>query len=140
MAKLSSKLAAIAQPVERILGKDEVASSNLASSSKKKPRTPTGFRLSSFLHCMLPIPKTDTETDTGCILPSAIRTAMLPIITAPSPNLGMVLSLLSSFVDHATGDFLSGVASGLGMEIIRVTVNDYGSSDNILYGEPIRPD
>ena len=27
--------AAIAQPVERILGKDEVASSNLASSSKK---------------------------------------------------------------------------------------------------------
>ena len=84
--------------------------------------------------------KTDTKTDTGCILPSAIRTAMLPIITAPSPNLGMVLSLLSSFVDHATGDFLSGVASGLGMEIIRVTVNDYGSSNNILYGEPIRPD
>ena len=34
MAKLSSKSAAIAQPVERILGKDEVASSNLASSSK----------------------------------------------------------------------------------------------------------
>ena len=29
--------AAIAQPVERILGKDEVASSNLASSSKRKP-------------------------------------------------------------------------------------------------------
>ena len=37
MAKLSdgnSIFAAIAQPVERILGKDEVASSNLASSSK----------------------------------------------------------------------------------------------------------
>ena len=34
MARLSSKFAAIAQPVERILGKDEVASSNLASSSK----------------------------------------------------------------------------------------------------------
>ena len=33
MAKLSAN-AAIAQPVERILGKDEVASSNLASSSK----------------------------------------------------------------------------------------------------------
>ena len=32
----SSIFAAIAQPVERILGKDEVASSNLASSSKKK--------------------------------------------------------------------------------------------------------
>ena len=30
------KNAAIAQPVERILGKDEVASSNLASSSKMK--------------------------------------------------------------------------------------------------------
>ena len=30
------KNAAIAQPVERILGKDEVASSNLASSSKIK--------------------------------------------------------------------------------------------------------
>ena len=42
MAKLSSKLAAIAQPVERILGKDEVASSNLASSSKKEPK-PLGF-------------------------------------------------------------------------------------------------
>ena len=36
MAKLSSEYAAIAQPVERILGKDEVASSNLASSSKKQ--------------------------------------------------------------------------------------------------------
>ena len=34
--------AAIAQPVERILGKDEVASSNLASSSKKKAR-PKGW-------------------------------------------------------------------------------------------------
>ena len=31
------KNAAIAQSVERILGKDEVASSNLASSSKRKP-------------------------------------------------------------------------------------------------------
>ena len=34
--------AAIAQPVERILGKDEVASSNLASSSKKAV-IPTGM-------------------------------------------------------------------------------------------------
>ena len=57
--------AAIAQSVERILGKDEVASSNLASSSKKKPRTPTGFRLSSFLRYVAPSPKTDTETDTA---------------------------------------------------------------------------
>ena len=32
------KNAAIAQPVERILGKDEVASSNLASSSKDTPK------------------------------------------------------------------------------------------------------
>ena len=37
--------AAIAQPVERILGKDEVASSNLASSSKDSPK----FRLRRFL-------------------------------------------------------------------------------------------
>ena len=36
------RYAAIAQPVERILGKDEVASSNLASSSKKKVR-PKGW-------------------------------------------------------------------------------------------------
>ena len=36
------KHAAIAQPVERILGKDEVASSNLASSSKKSV-IPTGM-------------------------------------------------------------------------------------------------
>ena len=43
-----SKNAAIAQSVERILGKDEVASSNLASSSTRKPETPTSFRLSSF--------------------------------------------------------------------------------------------
>ena len=38
----SSIFAAIAQPVERILGKDEVASSNLASSSIKNPK-PFGF-------------------------------------------------------------------------------------------------
>ena len=37
MFKLSRN-AAIAQPVERILGKDEVASSNLASSSKDTPK------------------------------------------------------------------------------------------------------
>ena len=42
MAKLSGEHAAIAQPVERILGKDEVASSNLASSSKKSV-IPTGM-------------------------------------------------------------------------------------------------
>ena len=42
MQKLSEKNAAIAQPVERILGKDEVASSNLASSSKKEP-IPSGI-------------------------------------------------------------------------------------------------
>ena len=64
MARLSEN-AAIAQPVERILGKDEVASSNLASSSKKKPRAPTGFRLSSFLCYTALTPKTDTETDTA---------------------------------------------------------------------------
>ena len=65
IAKLSDTNAAIAQPVERILGKDEVASSNLASSSKKKPRAPMGFRLSSFLPHMVPTPETDTETATG---------------------------------------------------------------------------
>ena len=64
MQKLSAN-AAIAQSVERILGKDEVASSNLASSSMKKPRTPTGFRLSSFLRYMVLTQKTDTETDTA---------------------------------------------------------------------------
>ena len=42
MQKLSAN-AAIAQPVERILGKDEVASSNLASSSTKKPEIPMDF-------------------------------------------------------------------------------------------------
>ena len=62
------KNAAIAQSVERILGKDEVASSNLASSSKKKPGIPTDFRLSSFLCYMVPTPKTDTETDTATFL------------------------------------------------------------------------
>ena len=39
--------AAIAQPVERILGKDEVASSNLASSSK--PSEICGFQRVFFL-------------------------------------------------------------------------------------------
>ena len=39
IAKLSDTNAAIAQPVERILGKDEVASSNLASSSKTPDST-----------------------------------------------------------------------------------------------------
>ena len=64
ISKLSGN-AAIAQSVERILGKDEVASSNLASSSMKKPRTPTGFGLSSFLCGMEALTETDTKTDTG---------------------------------------------------------------------------
>ena len=54
-----------AQHGKNPIGKDEVASSNLASSSTKKPRTPTGFRLSSFL-CYVAIPtETDTKTDTA---------------------------------------------------------------------------
>ena len=64
MAKLSGTHAAIAQPVERILGKDEVASSNLASSSIKKPRAPTGFRLFFFTLYNFPLLKTETETET----------------------------------------------------------------------------
>ncbi len=40
--KAVRRYAAIAQQVERILGKDEVASSNLASSSKETVN-PTGF-------------------------------------------------------------------------------------------------
>ena len=43
------KYAAIAQSVERILGKDEVASSNLASSSTKKPEIPTDFGFLLFI-------------------------------------------------------------------------------------------
>ena len=42
-----AKNAAIAQPVERILGKDEVASSNLASSSK----TPDSEQESGVFFC-----------------------------------------------------------------------------------------
>ena len=80
MAKLSTN-AAIAQQVERILGKDEVASSNLASSSKKKPRTPTGFRLSSFLPHMVPNPKTDTETDTASFFTQNF--SIIPYYDAP---------------------------------------------------------
>ena len=46
--------AAIAQPVERILGKDEVASSNLASSSKNPDSyLESGFFFYSAVHSML---------------------------------------------------------------------------------------
>ena len=69
--------AAIAQPVERILGKDEVASSNLASSSKK-PGTPTSFRLSSFLHCAVTATETDTKTDTAIFSHAKIYYDRLP--------------------------------------------------------------
>lgn len=48
----------------KMIGKDEVASSNLASSSIKKPRTPTGFRFFCFLRYAAAITETDTETDT----------------------------------------------------------------------------
>ena len=47
--KLSIENAAIAQPVERILGKDEVASSNLASSSMKNLRASTALGFLLFL-------------------------------------------------------------------------------------------
>ena len=55
--------AAIAQPVERILGKDEVASSNLASSSKKalEPQRFWGF---CFFAENLTAKKTTTKTTT----------------------------------------------------------------------------
>ena len=48
------KYAAIAQPVERILGKDEVASSNLASSSKTPDsEQESGVFFYSAVHSML---------------------------------------------------------------------------------------
>ena len=62
--------AAIAQPVERILGKDEVASSNLASSSRKtlEPQRLSGF---SFLQRKpLQLPNGDdlvTGADFSCL-------------------------------------------------------------------------
>ena len=48
-AIISELSAAIAQPVERILGKDEVASSNLASSSKNKPHPLDGVYFLNWL-------------------------------------------------------------------------------------------
>jgi len=51
---------------------------NLASSSKKKPGTPTGFRLSSFLRYMVSTPKTDTETNTAIFLHAKIYYNCLP--------------------------------------------------------------
>ena len=61
--KQNKILAAIAQPVERILGKDEVASSNLASSSKKalEPQRFLGF---CFFSDILTAKKTTTKTTT----------------------------------------------------------------------------
>ena len=44
--------AAIAQSVERILGKDEVASSNLASSSRKVPKSSDFGAFSLFLRSL----------------------------------------------------------------------------------------
>ena len=53
--------AAIAQPVERILGKDEVASSNLASSSKDTPKC----LLRSFLFMKEELTSSSRTTDTN---------------------------------------------------------------------------
>ena len=61
----SNKNAAIAQPVERILGKDEVASSNLASSSKKSV-IPTG--MADFLS-LRPDLKVQSQGSGGALLP-----------------------------------------------------------------------
>ena len=63
-----SQLHITAQHGNIAIGKDEVASSNLASSSNKKPGIPTSFGLSSFLRHMVPTPKTDTKTDTAYFL------------------------------------------------------------------------
>ena len=47
-----------------LLGKDEVASSNLASSSKKKPGIPTDFGLLFFINVSAGKNKTKTKTKT----------------------------------------------------------------------------
>ena len=56
--------AAIAQSVERILGKDEVASSNLASSSKEKPRVVKTLGFFASLGLVNVKIKTKTKTKT----------------------------------------------------------------------------
>ena len=67
MQKLSARYAAIAQSVERILGKDEVASSNLASSSKKslEPLRVLGFLLFCAVCCL---PQKPTQKPTRGII------------------------------------------------------------------------
>ena len=63
MQKLSGN-AAIAQSVERILGKDEVASSNLASSSKENPRAAMALGFLLFVGRRAGEIKTKTKTKT----------------------------------------------------------------------------
>ena len=47
----NKRVAAIAQSVERILGKDEVASSNLASSSIIQMKPIVGYLTGDLIHC-----------------------------------------------------------------------------------------
>ena len=45
---------------------------------------------------------------------------------------------LLHFADHAAGNLLSGIASRLGVEVIRIAVYDHSQSDNIRYRKPVR--
>ena len=57
--------AAMAQEVERILGKDEVTSSTLVSSSKKKDT----MKIVSFFLCLYPPDATSFRTEKNSITP-----------------------------------------------------------------------
>lgn len=44
---------------------------------------------------------------------------------------------LLPFTDHAAGDFLSGIAGWLSVEIVGIAVNDYGPSDYLMHRKAV---
>lgn len=59
--------------------------------------------------------------------------------TAPSRRDDAV-KLLPHFADHTAGDLLSGIAGGLGTEIVRITVDHHSPANNFIHGKTIRPE
>ena len=56
--------------------------------------------------------------------------------SAPATVTGQVLAV-TPFADHAAGDFPSCISRRLRVEVIRITVDHHGFSDNILHRKPI---
>ena len=90
----------------------------------------TGIIISVFLFCVNFFAVIKLVTVTSIITVLSAGADSTASLTATTSN---IISTLSHKNDFTTGNFLSGISTRLGCEIVRVVMNNNDFSDNVFY-------